>query len=330
MRHVRRLLLIGCVLAVVLAPAGRALAAPAPTAQAFTCLGKVPATDEAAGTITMTVKCASTALQGSVGQSLTLTVTSGSVLTAISRSPKAPIALADVPVGDMIAVRGTIEPGSDPAVCDVTRAALWRPCFRARFLCLGSVSSVDLQANALVVHVARGSVGLRDVVGTDTTMLVPAQARIFVVNGHRAAAATIGQVTAGDRVCIGGRADRTNADAPVFVASFVVVRHVAPVGRLRWFACRGQVSAVDAGRGMVTLTVTRGTRAVQTMVGGSLTLATTTASVISTLQSGVLTTLPVDDVPVGDAIVVTGTIDRSDPSTAVFDIGRAFVWPPMR
>ena len=45
LRHVRRLLSIGCVLAVVLGPAGRALAAPASTAQAFTCLGKVAATD---------------------------------------------------------------------------------------------------------------------------------------------------------------------------------------------------------------------------------------------------------------------------------------------
>lgn len=255
MRHVRRLLLIGCVLAVVLGPAGRALAAPAPTAQAFTCLGKVAATDQATGTITIAVKRASTALQGSVGQGLTLTVTSDSVLTAISRSPKVPIALADVPVGDMMAVKGTIEPGSDPAVCDVTRAALWQPCFRARFLCLGSVSSVDLQAHALVVRVARGSSGLRTVAGADATIFVPAQARILVLHGRGVSAAAIGQITAGDRVCIAGRTDLTNAESPVFVAGLVAVRHVAPVGQLRWFACCGKVSVVDAARGTVTLTV---------------------------------------------------------------------------
>jgi len=327
MRHARRLLLIACALAVVLGPAGRALATtPAP--QGFTCLGKVVATDTASGTVTITVKRASTALQGSIGQTLTLTLTSESVLSAVSRSPKVPIHPADIPIGDMMAVRGTIEPGSDPAVCDVSRAALWKPCFQARFLCFGTVSSVDLQAGALVVRVAHGSYGLRDVAGTDQAFLVPAQARISVVQQCGISAATIGQITAGDRVCIAGRADRTNPDVPLFVAGAVVVRHVVPVAQLRWFALCGRVSAVDGDRGTVTVQVTAGSRAAQAAVGGPLELSTTPTSVIATLRAGVLTTLRAGDVPPGDSMVVTGTIDRTDPSGPVFTIGHAFVWAP--
>ena len=330
MRHVRRLLLIGCALALVLAPAGRALADTAPTPQAFDCLGKVVATDQAAGTITISVKRASMALRGSIGQDLTLTVTSDSVLTAASRSPKLPVALADLPLGDLLFVRGTIVPGSEPAVCDVTRASFWRPGLRHRFLCVGTVSSVHLQAGALVVHVARGSFGLRVVAGESVTIMVPSQARIVVVQGRRAMRATFGQLTAGDRVWIAGRADRTNADCPLFVAGCAAVRHVAPVSKLTWFACVGRVSASGPGLGTVTVTVTRGTRALQSVVGGTLTLATTPASVISALRGGALVSLPVADVPAGDSIVVGGTIDRSDPSGAVYDVGHAFVWQPAK
>lgn len=325
MRHVRRLLLIGCTLALVLGPAGRALADTPSAAQAYSCLGKIAATDQTAGTISITVIRASTALQGSIGQSLTLTVTRESVLTAISRSPKLPVVLDTVPVGDMLAVRGTIAPGSEPAVFDISRASLWQPGYRARFLCVGTVSSIDLQSGALVVRLEHGSSGLADA-GASATIVVPSSARVFVTRGHTTTPGSIGQLTAGDRVGIVGHADHTNAHMPLFVASCVVARHVAPIAQLTWFACCGRVTAVDAAQGTVTLDAASGTQAVQAAVGGTLILTGTPATVIRTLHNGALATLSIAAVPIGDTIVVSGTIDHRNPGAAVYDIGQAFVW----
>ena len=112
----------------------------------------------------------------------------------------------------------------------------------------------------------------------------------------------------------------------MFVAAHILVRHVVPVDQLTWFACCGQVTAVDTDLGTITLTVTRGTRAVHDAVGGSLTLATTATSVLRTLADGAVTTVSLSDLTVGEQIAATGSIDRTDPSTPVFDLGHGFVW----
>jgi len=104
------------------------------------------------------------------------------------------------------------------------------------------------------------------------------------------------------------------------------VRHVTPIGSLKWFACVGQVSAVDQTAGTVTVTVTRGSRAVRDAIGSELALADTAKSVKRTVSGGVDTTLALADVRAGESIVVAGSIAHSDPTTPVYDIGRAFVW----
>jgi hypothetical protein len=67
---------------------------------------------------------------------------------------------------------------------------------------------------------------------------------------------------------------------------------------------------------------------VQVDIGSDLTLTAMSASVIRTFADGALATVTVADVQAGESIVVAGRIDRSDPTTPVFDIGRAFVWAP--
>ena len=334
MKLMRRSLvpLLLCVLALLLA--SQAVAGPTTASrdqrlgaagQSFSCLGSITAVDPGAGKITVAVKHATIALQGSIGQSLTLTVTADSVISTFRRGARTAVKLADVPAGDRLAVSGTID-ATDPAtpVYTVVKAVVWTPADNARFLCQGVVSTVDLQADALVVHVCRGSIGLRSSLGKDITIDLASDARIFVAKGLTTAASS--DITAGDGVVIVGRADRSDPGAPVFTASVVLVRHVTPIGSLKWFACVGQVSAVDQTAGNVTVTVTRGSRAVQDTIGSDLTLALTTRSVMRAVSDGVVTTLKLADVRAGESIVVAGSIDRSHPATPVYDIGRAFVW----
>ena len=338
MRSMRRLFLPVLLCALALGLAAQAQASPTAASrgpghtaagQTFTCLGTVTAVDQTAGTITVTVKRASPALQGSVGQSLALTATADSVLSTRAHCVKTAVTLADVSAGELLVASGTID-ATDPSapVYDIARAMVWHPADHVRFLCQGTVSSVDLQADALVVHVRHGSRGLRGSLGKDITIDVPASAKVFAVGHHAATLTTIGQITAGDRVVIDGRVDRTDPSAPVFTARRVLVRHLVPVGQLKWFACLGQVSAVDQTAGTITVTVKRGTRAVRADVGGDLTLTVTTASVIRTCADGAVSTVTLADVQTGESIVVAGPIDHSDPTTPVYDIGHAFVWQP--
>ena len=328
----KRLLPIVFVVALTLGLASQALAGPVLTltpaatvsAQAFTCLGSVTAVDPSAGTVTVAVRRASLALQGALGQSLTLSVTRASALAAICHGAQKPVTLAHVPVGDLLAASGTTD-ATIPAglVYDIGKACVWKPSFDARFLCLGTVSSVDLQAGALVVQVARGSSGLDSRVGTYVNIGLRAGAKIFTLQRGLATATTISGITAGDRMYITGHADFGNPGVPVFAADLLLVCHVAPVNELKWFACCGHVREVDHKFGMLTVTIACGTLGVPS---GPLTLATTAGSVIRTLSKGVLATVSVADVSVGESIVVTGVIDRSDPNTPVYDIGHAFIW----
>ncbi len=336
MKLVRRSLLplVVCVLALGLA--SQATASPAPAthvqscdaaAQSFSCVGTVKAVDTTAGTITVTVRHATVALQGSIGQSLKLTVTSGSVLSTYAGSVKTAVALAGVSRDELIAACGTIDAG-DPAtlVYTVGTAVVWQPAPRYRFLCQGSVSAVDLQADALVVTVGHGSQGLSGSLGKNVTFDLAASARIFVTANRRWSSATIADLTAGDLVTIVGRADRSDPGAPVFTASLVLVRHVAPISELNWFACVGQVFSIDQKAGIVTVTVDRGTRAVRAAIGGQLMLFETPSSVIRTLSNGVVTSVALTGVRTGESMVVTGRIDHSNKATPVYDIGHAFVW----
>ena len=92
MKLMRRSLvpLLLCVLALLLA--SQAVAGPTTASrdqglgaagQSFSCLGSVTAVDPGAGTITLTVNHATIALQGSIGQSLTLTVTADGAITGM-------------------------------------------------------------------------------------------------------------------------------------------------------------------------------------------------------------------------------------------------------
>ena len=218
----------------------------------------------------------------------------------------------------------TTTPGT--TLYDISKACVWQPRAQTRFLCLGSVTSVDLQGNDLVVAVARGSLGLHGFVGKDVTIDLPATAKIFVLQRGQASATTIDQITVGDRVWIGGSADRSDPSLPVFTARRVLVRHVVAVGQLKWFAACGVVSALDTNADTLTLTVACGTRAVQSDTGSDLTLNVMPTSVIRTLTGGVVTTVPLANVTVGELIVVTGAIDHSDPTAPVYELGHAFVW----
>ncbi len=324
----RRLLPFVVVCALVLACASQALADPAPGAspQGFTCLGRVTATT--ASSVTITVRRASCALQGSLGQSLTLTVTDQSVLTELTKGAKTTVSAADVPTGDLVLAHGTIDATATPLAYDVSTARIWRPRLHTRFLCVGVVSSVNLDPAYLAVTVARGSLGLPRYLHKTITIDVPSSAPIFCLQHGSRSATTFDQITVGDRVWIGGVADRSDPGAPVFTARRVLVHHPVPVDQLTWYACRGTVSSFDAGAGTVTVTLANATRALHADIGGDVTLTVSGSSVINTLADGVVTTIGVGDLTSGESIVVSGQIDRSDPTTPVYDIGHAFVWQP--
>lgn len=322
----KKLLPVVLVVAFALVFAAQALAAT-PTTQAFGCLGKVTAVDRQANTVTVTVTRASTALQGSLGQSLTLTLTGDSSLVAIWHGVSVPVKLAGVPVGDLLSASGHID-ATDPSalVYSVSKAAVWQPNLRTGFVCRGTVSSVDLQADTLAVRVASNSFGLPDFRGKTAVIDVPAGAQLYVMHGRLAAATTIDQLTAGDVVYASGSVDRSDAAVPVLTARLVLATHVAPTDQLTWFSCVGTIGAVDAGAGAVTVNVARGTLAVSDKAGGSLTLSTTSRSVIRALVAGVVTSETVADVSPGQSIVVVGAVDRDTPGAPLYDIGQAFVW----
>ncbi len=326
MKVIKKLLPIVFVVAFTLVLVSQAFAAT-PTTQAFGCLGKVTAVDRQAGTVTVTVTRASTALQGSLGQSLTLTLTSDSSLSAMWHGVSVPVKLAGVPVGDLLSASGRID-ATDPSVLvyAVGKASVWQPNRHAGFVCRGTVSSVDLQADTLAVHVAATSVGLPEFRGKTAIIDVPAAAELYVMHGRLAAATTIDQLTAGDIVYATGSIDRSDAAVPVLTASQVLATHVAPAYRLTWFSCVGTIDAVDADAGTVAVTVGRATLALNGKVGGGLTLTTTTRSVIRTLVAGVVTTENVTALSPGQSIVVFGAVDRGIPDAPLYDIGQAFVW----
>jgi hypothetical protein len=326
MKVARRLLPIVLIAAFTLALAAQAFAAT-PTTQAFGCLGKVTAVDPQAGTVTVTVTRASTALQGSLGQSLTLTLTKDSALAAIWHGVRVPVKLAGVPVGDLLAARGRID-ATHPStlVYALSRAAVWQPNPRARFICRGTVTSVDLQADTLAVRVAATSVGLRDLRGKTAVIDVPAGAKLYVMRGRLAAATTIDRLTAGDIVYATGSIDRSDAAVPVLTAHQVLATHVAPAYRLTWFSCVGTIGAVDAHAGTVDVTLGRATLAVKGKTGDTMTLKATARSVVRTLVAGVVTTENVAALSPGQSIVVVGAVDRAVPGAPVYDIGQAFVW----
>ncbi len=325
-KAVKRLLPIVLVVAFTLVLAAQALAAT-PTTQGFGCLGKVTAIDRQANTVTVTVMRASTALQGSLGQPLTLTLTNDSSLCAIWHGVSVPVKLAGVPVGDLLSTSGRID-ATDPSalVYAVAKASVWQPNLRTGFVCRGTVSSVDLQADTLAVHVAAGSVGLPDFRYRTAVIDVPSAAKLYVMHGRLAAATTIDRLTAGDIVYATGSVDRSDAAVPVLTARQVLATHVAPANSLTWFSCVGTIGAVDAHAGTVAVTVARGTLAVNAKVGGTLTLATTARSVIRALVAGVVTTDDVAALSPGQSVVVTGAIDRGVPGAPVCQIGKAFVW----
>jgi hypothetical protein len=333
MRRPRALFLIVLTTIVLVVPASRAFADLASSdgaaAQTFTCVGKV--TSASQSNVTITVRHASLALRGALGQQLSLTVTTKSALTVISHGKTTTVAAASVPVGDMMAVQGTIDVTSEPGTTlfDVVAASTWKPRVLSRFLCVGTVTWACPQPNAqsLVVTVGRGSSGLGSPTGARVTIDVPASVGIYVLQHRLASTTTFDDLTRGDLVQVTGTADRTDASVPLFTASGVLPTHVAPVHRLKWFACDGVVDGPGPTAGTLLVTLTCGTRAVRADVGAELTLTATSSSVVHTLSNGVLTTLPVADVTAGDSIAVTGTIDRSVPAVPVFDIGKAFVWP---
>jgi hypothetical protein len=333
MRHPRTLLLIALTAALVVGPAARAFGAPATgvggAPQAFTCTGTV--THAAPDGLTITVLHASLALTGALGGQLDLTVTGRSALTLVSHGKTTPVAPADVPVGDLLSVQGTIDATSVPGTTlyDIGTACAWRPQVLSPFLCVGTVTWVCPQAGAhlLVVTVGCGSSGLGDPVGSSVTIDVPASAGIYVLHHRLATTTTFDDLTSGDLVQIAGSADRTDASTPLFTATRVLATHVTPLAKLTWFSLRGVVAGPGSAPGTLLVTLTCGTRAVRADVGAELTLTTTSSSLVRTLADGIVTTVPLAQIAPGDSIAVTGTIDIRVPAAPVHDIGHAFVWP---
>jgi hypothetical protein len=253
-------------------------------------------------------------------------VTDQSVLTELANGAKTQVDATDVPTGDLVLVHGTIDATATPLAYDITTACAWQPRYHTRFLCVGTVSSVNLDPAYLVVTVARGSRGLPRYLHKVITIDVPSGVPIFSLQRGATSATTFDQITVGDRVRIAGSADRSDPNAPVFTARRVLVHHPVPVDRLTWYACCGQVSGFDPDAGTMTVTVANATRALHGDIGDDVTLTVTDASVIRTLADGVVTTVCLGDLTTGESILVCGSIDRTDPTTPVYDVGHAFVW----
>lgn len=103
------------------------------------------------------------------------------------------------------------------------------PKAKARpFLCLATVTSVDVTAETLTAKVVKGNRAMKPSIGQDVTFAVGDSAVIVRISKEGATTITLGDLVAGDRVLITGRVDRTNPDAPVFKAWLILDRGPVP------------------------------------------------------------------------------------------------------
>jgi hypothetical protein len=104
------------------------------------------------------------------------------------------------------------------------------PKVKARpFTCFAVVTAVNAQGSTITATVKKGNRALKDFRGKTVAFTVHTEAIILKVGGGDPAQIALSAIAPGDRVHLIGRADLTNASAPVFTARLVIDRGPQPL-----------------------------------------------------------------------------------------------------
>ena len=283
----------------VLAPAVWACPGPPVGPHTFACMGEVTAVDVDAGLLTVAVQPSPYELHELHG-TLTITITSHTKLFSLAGDHKTAITLADIAVGDQVAVTGTVDKSSGTAVYTAREVCVYVPNAH-RFACMGEVTAVDADAGLLTVAVEHGCHQLNGTV----TITITGDTRLFSVAYDQKTAITLADIVAGDHVAISGTVDKGSGTA-VYTAREVCVR-VPPEPDVHLFACVGSVSAVDATGGLLTVALRHGSHE----LNGTLVITVTSDTRLFSLADHQKAAITLADIAVGDQVAVLGTADES-------------------
>ena len=210
-------------------------------AATFRAVGSVSGVDtsDTPNTITVAVDCGRPHLSQST---ITVNVTSDTQLFTASCGQKSAATMADVAVGDRIAVRGTIDASSGSPVYTASVVCVRVP----HFACSGSVSAVDTTDTPNTITVAVDC-GRPDLCQSTITVNITSDTQLFSVACGQKSAATMADVAVGDRIAVRGTIDASSGSAvytatwsacgcrtsPVWAASRAPIRPTPPTPS-RW------------------------------------------------------------------------------------------------
>ena len=286
-------------------------------AATFRAVGSVSSVDTSGtpNTITVAVDCGRPDLCQST---ITVNITSDTQLFAASCGQKSAATMADVAVGDQIALCGTVDSSSGSAVYTASVVCVRVP----HFACSGSVSAVDTTDTPNTITVAVDC-GRPDLCQTTITVNITDDTQLFSVACGQKSAATMADVAVGDRIAVRGTID-SSSGSPVYTASVVCV-HVPH------FACVGSVSGTDTTDtpNTITVAVDRGR---PDLCQSTIPVIVTADTQLFSVAGGQRSAVTLGQINNLDRVAVCGTIDASSGSplytaTAVFDFGAAASLP---
>lgn len=244
--------LVACLVCVptVLAQSGRRCASgaddPFSDLPVFCVAGSVTAIDSAAGTLSVAIDESLTDLSGSVSVNITDATEILSVsdidLLSLSSSEGATLSLADIAVGDEVAIYGSVDESSGTAVYTASLLCACVPIFA----CEGSVTAInDTSSDALAVAVESGSGDLPATLHVNITN----DTLLYSLSDFTPTTLTLADINVGDEVALFGTVDESSGTA-VYAASDVL--DCGAAANLPQPFCRPasmKVKAAAAGKG---------------------------------------------------------------------------------
>lgn len=201
-----------------------------------------------------------------------------------------------------------------------------RPAPAKSFTVNGTVVSTDPGANTLTVHVRLASWGAKQFIGTSLTMNVASHVKMLQGHGHWLTSISLADLSAGDRVSVGGSITQ-GASGAVFTANRIVARTVQPWQHLKHFAVRGAVVSVATDGSSLVIHLNAASRSLSHSLRGDVTFQVSPQAKLWSMVNGVKTAITMTDVAAGDKVVAFGTVDRTAPAAPVFTIMWMMVTP---
>ncbi|MGO8682983.1 MAG: hypothetical protein ACLQUT_00135 [Thermoleophilia bacterium] len=199
-----------------------------------------------------------------------------------------------------------------------------RPAPARSFTVNGTVVSTDLGANTLKVHVRLASWGAKQFIGKSLTMDVASHVKILQGHGHWLTSISLADLSAGDRVSVGGSVMQ-GASGAVFTASRIVAPTIQPWQHLKHFAVRGAVVSVSVATtannvSSLVIHLNAATRSLSHSLLGDVTFQVSPQVKLWSMINGVKTATTLTALVPDDKVIAFGTVNRTQPKAPVFTI----------